>query len=298
MEKISYFFFSALFRLMSWLPFSWLRWMGRVLGRCLLLTSNRSHSVTAENIAACFPALTASEQQHRVALSLQNLGMTALEMPYVWCRSPATVLSKIESVDGLSHLEQALNDGKGVIILGPHIGNWELIGLYLGQRYPMTIMYQPPANPALEDIIIRSRERAGAKLVPTNTSGVKAQLRALKKGELVGVLPDQVPPPESGDFAPFFGVPALTPTMTYNLLNRTGAKAIFAVVKRNLQRDTFQLQFMAAPETIYSDDQQQSLQGLNHGVEQCVLMAPEQYQWEYKRFKRQPKGAKKYYQKS
>ncbi|WP_101758673.1 lysophospholipid acyltransferase family protein [Oceanicoccus sp. KOV_DT_Chl] len=146
-------------------------------------------------------------------------------------------------------------------------------------------------------MIYQARSCNGAKLAPTNTSGVKALLRALKNGETVGVLPDQTPITSGGDFAPFFGIPALTGTLSFNLIQRTGAKVVVAYAERVGPGAGFKVVFEAVADDIASADQLVSLTALNNAVEQCARKIPEQYQWEYKRFKKQPAGAKKYYRK-
>ncbi|MEH6557655.1 MAG: lysophospholipid acyltransferase family protein [Oceanicoccus sp.] len=296
MKTVSYILLAGFLRLVSWVPLRLLRAVGRILGTVLWALNSRARRVSEENIQACFPQMDKSQRLSLVRRSMQNLGMTALEMGYVWRRSPQATLSRITQVLGQEHLVAAVSEGRGAIVLAPHLGNWEFIGPYLGLHYQATLMYQPPKNWALDKIIFESRENTGAKLVPTNTSGVKAQWRALKKGGVVGILPDQVPPAESGAYAPFFGVPALTPTMTFNLLSRTGARAVMAYAKRIEGTGDFIMVIEPAPEGIYSSDVQVSLSAMNAGIERCVMAAPEQYQWEYKRFKRQPDGDKKFYQ--
>lgn len=298
MKRVSYLLLKAILQLISWLPLRLLRSAGKALGTLLWVSNGQTRRVSEENIRACFPQMDQIQQASLVKRSMQHLGMTVMEMGFVWRRSPQRVLASITRVQGQEHLTAALSAEKGVIVLAPHLGNWEFIGPYLGQYYQATLMYQPPKNRALGQIIFESREASGANLVPTNISGVKAQLRALKQGKVVGVLPDQVPPRASGTFAPFFGIPALTPTMTFNLLNRTGAKAVMAYARRDEGTGNFTLVIEPAPSGIYSCDVQVSLSAMNAGIERCVMAAAEQYQWEYKRFRRQQTSEKKFYQDS
>ena len=266
------------------------------MGLSLWMGNSRTLKVTQENIALCFPHLTAEQRQALIKQRLTHLGMMVMELPFVWHRPVPQVLATIRHVKGEELITDPLANNQGVLLLAPHIGNWEVVGLYLGQKYPMTSMYQPQANEALDKMVMQARERSGAALVPTNTSGIKAQLKALKKGELVGILPDQTPPKASGEFAPFFNIPALTATLSFNLCQRTGAKVVVAYAQR-LPSGGFDLVIEPAPEGIYSADQLTALTALNGAVEQCIAAIPEQYQWEYKRFRRQPEGGKQYYRK-
>lgn len=297
MKTISSSILILVMRMLSCLPLGLLRLLGRLLGWLGWLSGADSRRLITENVSLCFPHMSPAEQQQLVRSRMKHLGMLALEFCYVWNRPVNQVLATIASVEGDDYVRQSLSTGRPVILLAPHIGNWEALGVYLADQFPVTNMYQPPDNPALEDMIVTARKRNGSKLVPTNMAGVKALLKALKQGELVGVLPDQVPPLESGEFAPFFNIPALTVTLCFNLIQRTNATVIVAYAKRSQSGGQFELYFRPAHEDIYSTDQQQSLAALNREVEQCALLMPEQYQWEYKRFKKQPGGERKYYRK-
>lgn len=147
----------------------------------------------------------------------------------------------------------------------------------------------------MNDIILRSRQRHGNKLVPANKSGVRALLKALKAREIVVILPDQVPSIESGEFALFFGEPALTMTLVSKLINRNNSKAVMAYALRQPD-NSYQISFRPVDEGIYSSDRATALLALNKSVEQCVRDCPEQYQWEYKRYKFLPDcSRRKYY---
>ncbi len=296
MKNVSYAIIVGLFRLISLFPMRLLQQFGKVIGALAWQFNTQARRVTEENLAICFPDMEAGERTALTKSSLQQLGMMAMELGYVWCRPSEQILSRITAVHGRSHIDAAIAEGKGIVVLAPHIGSWELLGVYLAQHFTLTNMYQPPDNPALDAMIYNARQRNGSGLVPTNVTGVKALLKALKRGELVGVLPDQVPPLESGEFAPFFGIPALTATMPFNLLRRTGAKAVVAYAIRVPDSADFHIIIEPVSEALYCDDSATSLAALNQSIERCVLAAPEQYQWEYKRFKKQPGNEKKYYQ--
>ena len=296
MTKISTFTAIALFKLLSLLPIRLLRWFGGRIGTLLWLINSRSRQVTEENLAICFPDMATAKRTALAKNSLKHLAMTGLELAPIWQRPVPLLIKTIADIEGLQILQQALADDNGLIVLAPHIGSWELVGLYLAEQASITTMYQPPDNKAIEYVMIRARSRNGSKLVATDSSGVKALLQTLKKGEMIGVLPDQVPPMAGGGFAPFFATPALTTTLIRKLAKRTGATVIMASALRINHSGKFRLVFTAVPETICADDELLALSVLNQTVEQCVALAPEQYQWEYKRFKKQPAGSRKYYQ--
>ncbi len=286
--------FVTVFKLFSLLPLWFLRSLGAVLGRLAWWLQLGSRCVIEENLRLCFPDMAADQRKVLVKQRMQQLGMMALELSYVWHRPIEQLMSNINQVQGVELLRESLAQGQGVVLLAPHIGNWELLGVYLAENFPVTNMYQPPENRAMDKMIYTARMRNGAKLAPTTMGGVKTLLKALKKGEVVGVLPDQTPPVGSGEFAPFFNLPALTATLSCNLIQRTGARVVLAYARR-VPAGGFDVVFEAVGNDVYSDDTAISLTAFNNAVEQCVRKIPAQYQWEYKRFRRQPGCEKKYY---
>lgn len=295
MKTLTSFFLTAFFKLLSLFPIRVLRWVGERLSVLLRVTNNRSKQATEVNLALCFPEKTKAERRTLVKHSLQNLVVTALELGPIWFNRVDKLLASVEKVEGEDYLKNALDMDNGVILLVPHMGAWELLGLYVSNHYALTTLYQPPDSPAMDDLIYKARSRNGSRLAPTNTKGVKTLLQALKRKELIAILPDQVPTKEGGEFADFFGVPALTTTLVKNLSGRTGAKVLLGAAYRLDGSGRYKIVFQQINEDIYSDDIQTSLKAMNESVEKCALIAPEQYQWEYKRFKKQPPGRPKVY---
>jgi KDO2-lipid IV(A) lauroyltransferase len=284
----------CLMKMISLMPLCLARFFGRVAGVAMSLLSTTSFKIAKRNLTLSFPKLT----QHSVVQLAKNrmghLGQTFFETPILWRKPSAWLKTKIIAVEGQSYLKQALANDNGTILLIPHQGNWEVIGLWVAQQTAMTSLYQPPKMSVLDSWIKSAREKTGASLVPTNVRGVSALLKALKRGETVAILPDQQPPKASGDFSPLFGVQALTMTLAHNLLNRSNSQAIFCCALR--EKNGWRLHFMPADQAIYSEDQAVSLSAMNAGVESVAAMAPEQYQWEYKRFRAQPDGSPAVYE--
>lgn len=294
MEHLKYIVVAGFFRLLSLLPVRLARGIGVVLGYGLWWSHSAARQVTEINLRICFPDMGKPQRRALARRSLHHLGMTAMESGLAWSATPQKILATFRGVVGEEYLREALDAGKGVILLGPHIGNWEVLGTYITHYCGITNMYQPPDNPVLDRFIREARLRNSGNLVPTNASGVKGLLRALKHGECVGVLPDQVPPPNSGEFAPFFGIPARTVTLAYSLVQRTRARVLMAYARR-VPGGKFEVVFLPVSERIYDEDKLVSLTALNEGVEAAVRDVPEQYQWEYKRFRKQPPGGPRYY---
>ncbi|MCK9506422.1 MAG: lysophospholipid acyltransferase family protein [Porticoccaceae bacterium] len=292
-EKIIKASIKAVLAIISWLPLGLARILGVVIGQCAWLLKTRSTKTAVANLKACFPHLSDKDRNVLAAKSMRHWGRTICEIPVVWRRGSAS-LKWVKEVQGRERLEQAMANGNGVIIVSPHLGNWEMIGYWAGTVGSLTTLYQPPRRYDLDELIRHVRSKTGATLVPTNARGVASLLKTLKRGDIIGVLPDMEPDWNSGVFAPFFGVPALTMTLIHNLVQRSGAAVFLGFAQRI--GDGFRIVLIEPGAAINSDAPETSVAELNKTIETLVSMSPEQYQWEYKRFKRRPKGMAKIYQ--
>ena len=285
-----------IFNIIGLLPLSTSRLLGRLAGFVLWLVPNKSRRTTQLNIALCFPELSSTQQSKLVFNSLQHTGMLVLETAVVW-RKPYSLLKQhISTIVNLDLLEAAKASGRGIILLLPHLGNWEIFSRYMPAEHDLIMaLYEPPSIIELESLIKTGREKDGAKLVPTNSRGVSALLKHLRKGGITCILPDQVPDlnANSGVFAPFFKQPTYTMTLATQLAQKTHSHVLAATAKRI--QGGFEIIFFKPEESIYAGDALVAVAAMNRVVEECVREMPEQYQWEYKRFKRQPKGSKSPY---
>lgn len=280
-------------RMVAWIPLGIARPLGSLTGRAIRWFNLRSYRVAKINLALCYPTLNSDEVETLSGERMAQLGQAFFETPKLWRKNDQWLDSKIVAVDGQEHLQAALANDRGTILLIPHQGNWEVIGLWVGKQTSMTSLYEPPKMAALENWVKSARQRTGATLVPTNVRGVAALLKALRRGETTAILPDQQPPPSSGDFSPIFGVPAQTMTLVHNLIQKSGSQVLSCAALR--VPGGWHLHFLPVVDAIYSDNQQVSLDALNHEVENIVALAPSQYQWEYKRFRARPEGFPKIY---
>ena len=250
--------------------------------------------VTERNIYLAFPDLDAREQRALARRSLQSTGELAAEMGFVWYRPWSAVRERIREVVGEEQVLASLAEGRGAVMLGPHLGNWEVAGLYIAEWGDSLALYEPPHMRELEHVVRRARERSGTKLVPTDARGLATLVRTLRRGGATGILPDQVPPVvESGENSVFMGIECFTQTFANKLLQRSGAAAYFGFAERI--PGGWRMRFLAPEEALYSEDLALSLLALNNGVEACLRHCPEQYQWEYKRFRTRPRGELDYY---
>lgn len=280
-------------RLMSWFPLHLSQAVGKTIGIVNYRFNSRLSKVTRENISICFPKMDEAEQETLIRASLQETGKTLMETPATWLGGFDRLNSWIRDVENEHILDNAIAEGGGVIVMLPHIGNWELFNVYYARRGTMTALYSPPRQKYLVSVMRNIRNRYGNKLVPTNVKGIATLYRCLDQGEVVTILPDQVP--RTGDYAPFFGVEALTDHLVSRLLQKTRARAVCAYVQRCRDKSGFKVIFSEPLVDIYSNDTTTSARALNKTIEACVERAPSQYQWEYKRFKERPSGERKLY---
>lgn len=255
------------------------------LGPLVYRFSKRERHVTDVNLKAVYPSLSVSERKALAHNSLRHSAATMLELGHAWMATADKVESGILAVYGRDKLDSAREEGRGVIVLAPHFGNWEVLNFWLSSHFPFTAMYEPPKIKALDPVIRHGRERMGASLVPTNPRGVAALLKALKRSEAIGILPDQEPDWGSGVFAPFFNRDAYTATLLPKLVARTQARVVTGVALR-IPGKGFEIHFLDADERVYSDNDVVSATGVNACVEAAIALAPAQYQWEYKRYRK------------
>jgi len=259
------------------------RALGRVVGFAAALMPLRSTRVTRINIALCFPELGSRARQRLIRDSLIHTATFAFELPLVFGARAAHVRQLVVGVDGESWLTGALASGQGLLLLVPHIGNWELFSQYLGP-HNVTALYKPPRRSWLDVRLRARRGRRGARMFPADRQGVRAVLETLRTGGLVALLPDQVPEPAAGISAEFFGRPALTMVLPARLAGATGCQVALGTAIRC--RGGFRLEIAPLPALQQAADVASATIALNQAIEHCVRRYPAQYQWEYKRFKR------------
>ncbi|MGB0864940.1 MAG: lysophospholipid acyltransferase family protein [Granulosicoccaceae bacterium] len=274
-------------------PLSTQRFVGRQVGRAMFRWDKRSLRLSRRNISLCFPELDPSAQENLCRENLQHTGMAFTELACCYYWSPEKIRAIVQ-FDDKEVLEQALSEGKGVILASPHFGNWELTGQYIALlEHAMHVLYRPAKDAQTNAYIINRRKRLGTALLPTDASGVRGLSRALKQGEIIGILPDQEPDLDGGVFASFFGHQALTMTLLSKLARRQRTPVLLTYMRRTESGFAFQLNKLG--DEIYNNDLIASAAALNAAIESLARSHPEQYIWNYKRFATQPEGQPKLY---
>jgi KDO2-lipid IV(A) lauroyltransferase len=220
--------------------------------------------------------------------AIAEAGKSVFELPFVWGRPVADVLSSVHQVRGVEIVREAQEQGHPILFLTPHLGCFEILGPFLGSRRPLTALYRPSKLAWVEEWIRRGRGRS-VTLASADRSGVRLLLAAIKRKEAVILLPDQVPGKGEGIWAPFFGRPAYTMTLAARLTEIDGVVPILAFAERLHYGAGYRLHFLALPKPLTGDLATRVAQ-LNAEIEAMIRRCPEQYLWSYNRHKR-PAGA-------
>ena len=285
---------SALLRwlsaLLALIPLPLQHALGAFIGNLFALFPNRHRRISLRNLALCFPEMSERERARLLVLSLRETAKTVLETATMWRAGPGRLRGLIREVHGEALLRAAIEQGKGVIIASPHLGSWELIGQYLVMQHPLTSLYKPAESAAVDQLMYAGRSHLGMQLAPTDAAGVRILLGALKRGELIGILPDQDPRDGAGVFAPFFGIATNTMTLLPKLAARSGAPVLVAYAERLSWGRGYRIHLLPCEAEVNDRNEMRAATALNQAVEAAIRQCPAQYQWSYKRFRSRPAG--------
>jgi KDO2-lipid IV(A) lauroyltransferase len=215
-------------------------------------------------------------------------GRLLTETPAIWLRPQHEVVALVREAVGVEAALAARAQGKALLLLTPHMGCFEVAAQYAAQHMPITVLYRAPKLAWLQPLMREGRGRGGIRLVPADFSGVRELLAALKRGEAVGFLPDQVPGVGEGDWADFFGRPAYTATLAPKLARRADIVCFLAYARRLPRGAGYALVVRPLPPSL---PQESPTRWLNRALETLVRECPGQYLWGYNRYKT-PRGAR------
>ena len=258
--------------------------LGIFAGWGVYLASPRYARRLRENLHLSKVVSDSSSNRRLLFQAIAEAGKSVLELFIVWFRPYPDVLKLVRNVEGWEHVQAARASGKGVMLLTPHIGCFEMGGLYCGAQFPFTELYRPPKLAQLEPLMRAGRVRGQVSLASADYAGVKKLLAALKRGQAIGVLPDQVPSQGDGVWADFFGRPAYTMTLIARLQQKTGASIIFFYAERLSWGRGFVIRYLP-PIAALSENPEQAARQINAAVEEIVRACPAQYLWSYNRYK-------------
>ena len=268
----------AVFRFFSVFPL----WLLHIIGCVLGWVAFAASGVYRQRFLANAALAGYSFAQVRAAVG--HAGRMVAELPRLWLGAPVPV-----RIEGEPCVEQAWAAGRGVIFLTPHLGCFEMSAQAIATRWsaqqgPITVLYRPARQAWLAKVMETARNRPGMQAVPTTLAGVRQMIKALRKGEAVGLLPDQVPPHGQGQWAPFFGKDAYTMTLAARLALQTGATVILARCERLPAGRGYELFFEALPMPLSAQLDEAVVQ-INQAMEHTIRQCPTQYLWGYGRYK-------------
>jgi len=273
----------VLLRWCARMPLAGLHFFGAGLGWLVYGLSPTYRRRCRDNLKAS--GICADEHHYRRTLhaAVAETGRSVTELCKLWFGRDEEI-AQLVSCGDWGIVESAQRAGKGIIFLTPHLGCFEISAFYGAQRLPLTVLYRPPKRAALEPLMRAGRARAQARLAPANLQGVRLLLKALKRGEAIGILPDQAPGVGEGEWVDFFGRPAYTMTLVSRLQGATGAAVIMAFAERLPRGRGYRLHLNAVSAAPLDPA------ALNRAVEDVVRTCPAQYLWGYNRYK-SPAGA-------
>ena len=270
------------FRIFSIFPLWLLHVMGAAMGWVAFCASPTYRRRFLENSARAGYSFGA------VRAAVAHAGRMVAELPRLWLGAPLPC-----GMVGEACVGQAYAAGRGIVFLTPHQGCFELSAQMAARQWsaargPITVLYRPARQPWLATVMETARNRPGMLAVPTTLSGVRQMIKALRRGEAVGLLPDQVPPDGQGVWSPFFGRDAYTMTLAVRLAQQTGAAVVLARCERLPWGRGFVTHFEPLPAPLDERLESAVLQ-INQAMEHLIRQCPEQYLWGYARYK-QPRA--------
>ncbi len=281
-------FLILLLRSVGKLPLRLIHAIGAAGGALVSLLPLRAKYYAKVNLSIAYPDADRRNRDQLVRRSLMHTGRTMLELAAVWTWDRQRLLDTVVTVNGKELIDEAVADGRGVILAAPHLGPWELVLMYCSAHWPMTTLYRPLRIRELEGFVQQARERFGAHMMPAGNRAVRALRTALGRGEMSAIAPDQDAGEGGGVFVPFFGVLANTMVFLPRLVQSSGARVVMAYARRLPRGAGFHLQFLPPPDAIYDPDLAVAAAALNQAIERLIQQSSEQYMWCYDRYRIRP----------
>ncbi|MBJ8481424.1 MULTISPECIES: lysophospholipid acyltransferase family protein [Acinetobacter] len=276
-----------LIKLLSRQPIQLGRFLARmVAGLVNTFQLSKLSKIISLNIQIAFPDMDQQQRQQLTKKAIRNELTSYFEFLSIWGASNQKNIQRIQKIHGEHYLHEALADKKGVVLVIPHFGTWEVMNSWLSQYTQMTILYKPVKNPDADQFVRDARSREQAHLVPTDESGVRQIFKALKQGGTTAILPDHTPD-HGGDMVDYFGIPLASSSLSAKLIQKTKAKALLIYTMRNDQ-DGFDMYIEPINPQIYEGPAENGTLILHQTLEQLIQRYPEHYHWSYKRFRANP----------
>ncbi len=200
-------------------------------------------------------------------------------------------IDSLVKCNDLYKIDQAMEKGRGILLVTGHIGSWELLAAYLAFKgYPLHVIGAPIYDRRLDELVIRNRTFSGAKYIARG-GATRNIIRALRKNEMIGILMDQDSIKNEGIFVDFFGAEGYTPVGPIVLALKTGAVILPLAI--HIQPDnTHVVTILDELELIRSGNKEQDIYQntlrCSKKLEQLISMHPTQWVWMHERWKTSP----------
>ena len=267
--------------LCSLLPLKINHLFGSLIGQLLYLFNSDAKKVTTQNISICLPDLSKIQQRELVKKALIETGKNLTESSRIWNQSFSDNSKYIRNFHG----EQYLSSSEKTILLVPHIGCWEITGRVLAESREVTFLYKPLRDQKQNDYLFARRNKGNLKMASADQSGILKLQRALIKGQLIGILPDQDPGQDGGINAPFFNNPVNTMTLLVKLAKKNNAQVLMFWANRLDNGKGFDLNLEPLDLNLDSNNLLEQVTLMNSAIEDLIKRFPGQYMWSYRRFK-------------
>ena len=274
-----------IFKIIALLPLWLLQFLALSIGFVLFHFNSSIKRITTINIQLAYPKMSTTAQTELIRKSIQSQCLTYIEFIKCWGMPPSYSLALLKNINGAHVLTEALANKKGVIVVVPHFGCWELLNAWLNLYTEPMIMYKPNKNKGINRYLLEAREKFNATLVPTDETGIRAIFKHLKQGGLTVILPDHLPKPSGGIYSNFFGQNTLSMTLVSKLAAKTQCNVIGLSCIRQPNLRYFDVHCQTLADEILSKDLQCSVDTLNIAMQDIIDQVPEQYIWSYKRFR-------------
>ena len=275
------------------LPLAVTRPLGRQLGVAALAFASRDRKRARAHLRIAFPDRPESEIRRLLLAFARHLGVLLSEVAWLWRASPYQVM-ELCSVEGMEHLREAVDAGRGAVIVTGHCGNWELLNARVCVGgIPLTIAVRGLEDPRLDRVAITLRSRFGAEVAARGATAGRELMAALQRNRVNGLLIDQDIRDIPGVFVPFFGRPAWTPSGAAALAIRNRCATIPAFIHRR-EDNTHHVVVhppLAPPKDGRLEEMITELTALSTAaIERQIVAHPEQWVWMHRRWRTRPQG--------
>ena len=271
---------ASILKLLAKLPLCVVHLLGSALGWASYLSAKKYANLIHQNLKLSGLAKDKVSFQKTLHRNISETGKAFLETFAIWFKDYSKLKNWYQGCTGWEHVEAALAKDKGIIFLTPHLGCFEITSLYYGQFHPITVLFRPPRQSWLMPLISQGRQRGKVSLAPANAQGVKLLLQALKRGEAIGILPDQAPHEGEGEWVSFFDRPAYTMTLASKLAKKSGAQVLMAFGERLSNGRGYHIYIKPIEQGGIDTPAL-----LNQELEKAIAERPSQYMWIYDRYK-------------